>query len=48
MARHVLGNGEKMSEPYQNLHKRVVNRDHEDFSSTLQRGVVNETRHMGA
>jgi hypothetical protein len=40
--------GRNMSEPYRNLHKRVVNGDHEDFASILQRGVVDVSRHVGA
>ena len=43
-----LGDGEVMSEVHENLHKRVVNRDHEHLACVLQRGVVDEARHVGA
>lgn len=31
-----------------NLHKRVVDRDHEDLAGVLQRRVVDVARHVGA
>ena len=44
----MLGDGADMSSLHVNLHKRVVNRDHKDLASVLQRGVVDVTGHVGA